>query len=199
MKKNYLFLVMIVLANTLMFAQSCPPTGFSNGSSLFFFYNTGTSLCEDRPATVNVDASVFTLSDCGDAYSVYDLTSGAALSNPNMFTADFGYGTCEYTNGNLTNEMLLSVEEFNAMDSTSIKVYPNPVTAGSNNLFVDFGNANVSVKVSVYTVTGKQVLTTSVDNFSKATVNVSSLTNGMYLVKIDSGTKTVTRKFVVMK
>lgn len=197
MKKSYLFLFFVTLFGVSVHSQSCPPTGFSDSASLYFFYDSGTSLCGDRPVTIMVGASEFTLVDCGDAYSVYDLTSGAPLANSNMFTADFGYATCEYTNGNLTNEVLSTVD-FEKLDSSIIKVYPNPVVSG-NNLFVDFGKTKVSVKLSVHTVTGKQVLSNTVSNFNKGIVNVSTLPNGIYLIKIASDTKTVTRKFVVMK
>lgn len=199
MIKNYFSLIVltVMLSFTQAFSQSCPPIGFSDGDSLFFYYDSGTSLCVERPTVVYVDGSEFTLVDCDNLSSVYDLTSGAPISNINMFTVDFGFGTCEYTNGNLTNETL-SADSFAEIDRNSIRIFPNPVSSG-NLVFVDFGNVNVNVDITIYSVTGKQVLNQKVSNLNKVPVNISGINNGVYMIKISSKTSSITRKFVVLK
>ncbi|HZW63221.1 MAG TPA: T9SS type A sorting domain-containing protein [Flavobacteriaceae bacterium] len=199
MTKNYyaLILLTVLLSFTQAFAQFCPPNGFSDGTSLYFFYDTGTSLCAERPITVYVGTSEFSIVDCDNISSVYDLNSGDPIVNLNAFTVDFGFGTCEYTNGTLTNETL-STDSFADLDKTQLRVFPNPVTTG-NRVFVDFGSANVNVDITIYSVTGKRILDTKVANMNKAALNVSGLNNGVYMIKIASNTSSVTRKFVIMK
>ncbi|MEY8869074.1 T9SS type A sorting domain-containing protein [Meridianimaribacter flavus] len=198
MKNNYyLFLLLIIglFGFNKVNAQSCPPTGFSNGSSLYFFYDSGTSLCENRPTTVNVGASVFTLSSCDDEYSIYGLTSGDPVAPPNTFTADFGYATCEYTDGTLTNETL-SIKQVEAIFN-SLRLFPNPVTTG-NTLNVKF-QSNVSASINIYSVTGKLVLAENTDNLSVKPLSISNLPNGIYMVQITSNNLSISKKVVVMR
>lgn len=197
MKKTYLFLLFCIgtiLPNTA-FAQSCPPTGLSNTTSLFFFYDAGTSDCVDRPTVVTVGASEFTLVECENTYSVYDLSSGASLANPSLFLSDFGYATCEYTNGNLTAETL-SIEQVEAILNT-LKVYPNPVTNGQT-LNVKF-SGHLSADIQLYDVTGKMILTNKMDNLNHQKLDLNQIPNGMYFLKIGIDNLTITQKVVVMR
>ena len=196
--KNYYFTLLLCLSLfglTRAVAQSCPPTGFSDSTSLFFFYDTGTSDCIDRPTTVTVGASTFTLVDCGDAYSVYDLTSGSPIVPPNMFTADFGFGTCEYTNGVLTNETL-SIEQVESIFN-AIRIYPNPLMTGDN-IHIKFGS-RISVNVSLFDVTGKQVLSDVSEQLSMKPVNLANLPNGIYMLQIATKNVSITKKVVIMR
>lgn len=197
MKKTYLFLLFcigIILPNTA-FAQSCPLTGLSNTTSLFFFYQAGSSDCVDRPTVVTVGANEFTLVECEPTYSVYDLSNGTPLANPSFFLSDFGYATCEYTNGNLTNETL-SIDQVEAILNT-LKVYPNPVTGG-NLLNVKFSRA-LSADIHLYDVTGKLILTNKIDNLSHQKMDLNQIPNGMYFLKIGVDNLTITQKVVVMR
>jgi hypothetical protein len=196
--KNYnklLLLCFCLFGLTNSVAQSCPPTGFSNTISLFFFYDAGTSDCMDRPTTVFAESSEFTLVDCGDTFSVYDLTSGAPLVSPNFFTVDFGYGTCEFTNGVLTGETL-SVSQVEAIFN-SIKIYPNPLIS-SDNINIKM-NSNVSVEINLFDVTGKLVLRDQTGSLTTKPINLSHLSNGVYLMQIGIDNLSVTRKVIIMK
>lgn len=81
----------------------------------------------------------------------------------------------------------LSISE-NALENLSI--YPNPVS--ENLLFI---NTNVPIKIEIYDILGKSVLTSKVDNNSNA-INLSELNNGIYLLKINSEDKTITKKLI---
>ncbi|MFN7015362.1 MAG: T9SS type A sorting domain-containing protein, partial [Bacteroidia bacterium] len=87
-----------------------------------------------------------------------------------------------------TLEQLLSVR---SNEIAGLQVYPNPVSNGV--LYINT-NLNSSKSVQIFDLLGKQVLTTSTDTNS---VNVSTLTRGMYIVKITEEGKTATRKIVV--
>ena len=185
-------LVMALFGINQTFAQFCPPNGFAdNEDQLFFIYDTGTSLCGDRPTTVIVEGSTFTQSFCNDTLSIYLLSSGPSLTDTVNISVDFGFSICEYFGGTL------SAEEFEMIFKAMLKVYPNPITQG-NNLNIKLG-VNTSVKVSIYSVTGKQMLTTATDNLSNLAVDISSLENGIYIAQIVTDLATITRKVIVMK
>lgn len=197
MKNYYLFIlsVLAMFSYNQSFAQFCPPTGFSNGSSLYFFYNVGGDTCGERPNTIMVGSSEFSMVVCEDGYSIYDLTSGDPLANINMFTADFGIGTCEYTNGNLTEETLSISEIEQVVKST--RIFPNPLVSG-NTIHLVF-NSYLNGTASLFDITGKKVISLNIDNLIRKEINASSLTNGIYLLKIEAGSSTITKKVIVMK
>jgi hypothetical protein len=87
-----------------------------------------------------------------------------------------------------TTTALLSVAQ-NSIKG--LKVYPNPVSNGT--LFVETA-ANAERVVTIYNVIGKQVLNTTT---SDATINVSSLQAGLYIVKITEEGNTATRKLII--
>lgn len=195
MKKHYLSMLVIALFSiNLVQAQFCPPTGFADSSdNLFFIYDTGTSLCVERPNTVTVEGSTFTQIFCDDTLTIYNLTSGPSLADINNIAVDFGVpvGICEYSGGTLSADQIEMI--FKAM----LKVYPNPITEG-NVLNINLG-LNTSVKVNVYSVTGKQMLTTDTANLESMTIDISSLENGIYIAQIVTDLATITRKVIVMK
>lgn len=73
---------------------------------------------------------------------------------------------------------------------SGLKVYPNPA---KNTLYVTSDSFEVK-EVQLYDVLGKSVLNTKTAN---NTVNISSLSKGVYVVKITEGGKTATRKIVI--
>ncbi|MFC7444487.1 hypothetical protein C7H62_1858 [Mesoflavibacter sp. HG96] len=196
MKKLYFtsLLFLIVISFTLQ-AQNCPPTGFSDGSSIYFFYDPGTSNCVDRPNTITAEAKSFTLVECDAPYSIYDIdNSNDQLTNSNFFLADLGYGQCEYTNGNLTNQTL-SVNDVEYIKNT-VKLFPNPVVKNSD-LFVVLGT-KANATVHVYSVTGKLVQTKTVSNLSRVKLETNTFAKGVYMVQIDLENTTITKKLVVL-
>jgi hypothetical protein len=82
-----------------------------------------------------------------------------------------------------------AVNNFN--DIAGLKMFPNPLTGNVLHISSD---ANAAKAVAIYDVLGKQVVNTVTAN---GTVNVQSLTAGIYIVKITEEGKTATRKLVV--
>ncbi|MBU2940685.1 T9SS type A sorting domain-containing protein [Lacinutrix sp. C3R15] len=192
MKKHYFtMLVLALFSITQIQAQFCPPTGYIENSELYFIYNAGTSNCQDRPTTVSVGASIFTQTVCEDQLSIYELTSGPALTETTNVAVDFGFSVCEYE-----NNVTLSAEDFDILFKSLVKVYPNPVTKG-NNLNIKLG-INTSVKVELYNVTGKKMLSTVASNLNTVSVNISHLENGIYIAQIITDLATITRKVIVL-
>ena len=67
-------------------------------------------------------------------------------------------------------------------------VYPNPIINGSN-LNIYSGNASVKkIEVALYSILGKLILAKSLElNNGKASIYVSNISTGMYLLVVDDG------------
>jgi hypothetical protein len=93
---------------------------------------------------------------------------------------------CINENGspNAVNSTGLSIED---VDSNSIALYPNPA---SNTLYI-LGNS-VGYNIEVYSLVGQLVMTAPNTN----QINVRSLNQGVYLIKISTETTTVTKRFI---
>ena len=85
------------------------------------------------------------------------------------------------------------------MVNIAISILPNP-SNGSVNITIN--NVDKDVTLTVYNVVGEVVksfaTTQSSAVFNKA-LDLSTLSNGTYLVKIQSGSKTATKKLVITK
>lgn len=73
----------------------------------------------------------------------------------------------------------------------NFKMYPNPTALGYVNMS---SKSNAKMDVSVFDVLGKQVLTQTVNDNR---LNVSSLTSGIYLLKVVQEGATTTKKLVI--
>ncbi|RLD29533.1 MAG: hypothetical protein DRI75_03010 [Bacteroidetes bacterium] len=196
MKYNYYYLFLIAfLGFNQINAQFCPPNGFAanSGSTLFFVYDSGTSLCGSRPGTVTVAGSTFTLVSCSDTLSTYELNSGGSpVADLSLFTADFGgsVGNCTYTDGTLP------IDEFEFLKAT-FRIYPNPLKK-DNQLTVKFGST-IKAKIYLYDVTGKLTITDEINNVNRKQINTSALTNGVYFLKLVTDNVTITKKVIITK
>jgi hypothetical protein len=77
------------------------------------------------------------------------------------------------------------------------KVFPNPLVSG-NSIYVVF-DSNIQGKGNLYNITGKRVLSFEIDNLSRKQLDVSSLANGVYLLQLEAGASTMTKKVIIMK
>jgi len=85
---------------------------------------------------------------------------------------------CNSASSNVLNVSLLSVSPYNMNE---VRIYPNPSTGL---LILDWGTDKINATVDVFTVTGQRVYTTSIENQSKQTLNLTHLSNGNYFVVI---------------
>lgn len=72
--------------------------------------------------------------------------------------------------------------------SNPISLYPNPT---SNELTIDT-EQKIS-EVSIIDITGKIIMITKQNT---KTINVSDLSNGLYFIKLSTGERTITKKFL---
>lgn len=104
------------------------------------------------------------------------------------FTSSFAHGAG--TIDNIKYDTTVSREDFN---KTSFSVYPNPTA--DKNVTISH-NIDAKGTVSVYTLTGALVSNSELSTGSQ-NLNLSSLSAGMYIVKIEAGNQTATQKLIV--
>ena len=196
MKKNYfLILILTFLSFNLIYAEPCPQgaSSISSGSKIVFDYAPATSFCVNRPTTIVVNGtSTYTLdtASCSETVSVYNLTSGPPVTGQD-FTITSGFDTaCVYSGGTLP------VEEYTYL-SKNLKVYPNPLNSG-NTVNLSFGQP-ITAKVTLYSITGKEVFNDNIKSQDRKDINVSTLSNGIYMLKVSTDNTSVTRKVVILK
>lgn len=72
-------------------------------------------------------------------------------------------------------------------------IYPNPVTNGRISIT---SNSSDNKQVSIFNVLGKNVLNTIISG-TKAEVNTSGISAGIYILKVVEGGKTATSKLII--
>lgn len=155
--------------------------------------NNSTFTAADGVATFTVNTNnnlndgtsdiVFRTSFAEANYIGQVIPTGAA--NRVVLVAEFN-GTAQVVSRNLADVTLSR----NSNEIKGLKVYPNPA---KNTLYVTSDSFEAK-EVQLYDVLGKSVLNTKTVN---NTVNISSLSKGVYVVKITEEGKTATRKIVV--
>ena len=78
----------------------------------------------------------------------------------------------------------------NNFDSTSIKIYPNPV---SNGMLTVESSITADLEVQLFNMLGQRVLTSK----ALGSINVSDLNTGVYLVRVIQGASFITKKIVI--
>jgi hypothetical protein len=137
------------------------------------------STAENVPAPCNV---------AWDIQRIFEINP----DDPDTIVA-FKYGKCD---PEPLND--LGLPEYSAIDDVEgqyLMIYPNP----SNGLiYVDLSSFTRKPVVQVYNVSGKLVYHT--DNASqKAVIDMTSMPNSVYLVRIADGVRTVSRKVVLSR
>lgn len=192
MKHKYIFLI-VLLVGFLSFSQTCPEISFvvplPTEEVVFIYDNPGPD-CVDRPAAIVIDGSAYSLGNCDTYSSRYVLASGSGVIDPNNFSVTYGSLTCGYNNGTL-----LGLEDAQGIIGKAIKIFPNPIQE-NNELEINF-SVPLKVTLSIYDITGKEVIATKLDYEDKSYINISGLKTGLYLARFTTETVTITKKFII--
>lgn len=84
-----------------------------------------------------------------------------------------------------------SADSIKLPEKPSFKLYPNPAVNGV--VYITTTN-NSNKEIMIYDVFGEIVLT---DRITSNTLNISRLVSGVYMLQVNEGNKTMTRKLVV--
>jgi len=123
-----------------------------------------------------------------------------ATNNPNLICIlvdDVTWSTANWTNIDAASTFVNNQAACDALYvadntfETQLSLYPNPV----KNSFTIQNNSNYILEnLSIYDMLSKLVLQT---NNTNNTIDVSTLKNGIYLVKITSDSKTAVQKIII--
>ena len=83
------------------------------------------------------------------------------------------------------------LEEKNKLNN-SLNIYPNPAPKLVNLLFVE----NVTGQVEVYSLSGKLVLKTNIENQKKQKLDISELVPGSYYLRVNSNKIVFVKKLI---
>lgn len=105
-----------------------------------------------------------------------------------------GLYTCIYTDGNgCTSTASNSITSTLSLDDTEISfsIYPNPAT---DKLVIDAGTI-IKANIKLLDLSGRVVINTQM-NQSLQTIDLTNLSNGVYMIKVEYGDQSITKKIV---
>lgn len=91
----------------------------------------------------------------------------------------------------LSAQTSLEFQNETTQEISEVKLYPNPAFEGMVHILT---KANADKHITVYDVFGEVVLT---DKIIGKTLDISRLAPGVYVLQVNEGQKTLTRKLVV--
>lgn len=156
------------------------------------------------PTKGNLTKSGTTL-NAGDTFTQEEINNGLISyenSQTALFTDEFKVDILNGINGWLANQTInvtstLGVDRF---DIGNLAIYPNPSNTEINIRISSFSNDPVTVEI--FDLQGRSVLRNKYKNVSGAfteSVNVRSISSGIYLLKVKQGNKERTQKVIITK
>ncbi|MFD2561910.1 T9SS type A sorting domain-containing protein [Aquimarina rubra] len=123
--------------------------------------------------------------------SISTLNSTDNDNGANWLEAVSAFGSGDLgTPGTENDANLLSVDSFDE-PSEDFTIFPNPTNTGFINITT---KSNTAITVSVFDMLGKQVVSQILNN---NILNISNLNAGIYIVKLDQNSASVTKKLVI--
>ncbi|RWX01569.1 T9SS type A sorting domain-containing protein [Flavobacterium cerinum] len=92
---------------------------------------------------------------------------------------------------NIKYDAVSGTEDF---AKTSFTIYPNPAT--DRNITID-SNLDTKADVNIYTLTGMKVYTGELNNTRAQNLNLSSLSAGIYMIKVSAGNFSESKKLIL--
>ncbi len=149
------------------------------------------------PVSIIQNGNMLSLSSTGISYQWYmngEIIDGATEDTYTATASGVYHAVVEYDNGCQSTAPQLAVfvtSTGDIRDITSISIYPNPV---SNELYLR--DIEGAIRYQIIDFTGKMVANASAMNSS---VGVSTLSNGVYVIRIEQNDQIYQGRFVVLK
>ena len=165
--------------------QNCDNVGFVEGRNSIITADAmvygGENECEIRRAFAR--RGVGASASQGSGASRLDQVENFDVNAPgNTTPPPFTVGDCE---------AVIGIEDFN---NTIFTVFPNPA---KNQININSNVNNGIAAVSMFDINGRQVMNLNVDLANTGIVNTSSLSTGVYVIKIETDNATHTQKLVI--
>ena len=138
---------------------------------------------------VNIEGNTFKDNEAAKEAGAIYVTSASPIIKNNRFYNNkaIDLGGAIYTLGGLPS----SLSTPTIANTQKLVIYPNPTNSGK--IYIT-SKAALDKKIEIFDVLGKKVFETT--SASKE-INVSSLTAGVYIIKVKEGEATATRKLIV--
>ncbi|WP_298517190.1 S8 family serine peptidase [uncultured Kordia sp.] len=167
----------------------------------------GTYASQADGSTLNIDVGClddgcydFTINDtygdgicCSFGNGSFTLTnsdSGATLASGGSFASSDTTNFCLTAPGTTaTSNYVTTTSDDRFGSSFEVRIYPNPVKGGTLNVITTQDDASYTITNMV----GQQV---AKGNVNSGTINVQKLQAGVYMIQINAGSQTVTKKFI---
>jgi len=190
-------LLVFLSANLIQAQFTCPESFGNQGSQTVIHFKITAGTCNDYSNTILVTLGgynqVFTKTSCNGTNLKYTST-GSNLPNDTL-TFNVRWVAegqdCQYVNGTLA-----VLSDRDAELNQQISIYPNPVNVSEFTIKV---GKNITGSLNLYNLSGKLVSSNPINNLNSKDVNVSNLTNGVYMLNIVTDEASVTRKVIIMK
>jgi hypothetical protein len=105
------------------------------------------------------------------------------------------------SNGNPTDHVDIFVDTTATIgikkkqEAIQLNIFPNPA---DNLVIIDLGSKTQSAQLQLTDISGKEVQTVSIANTGRFDLNTSTLANGIYLLKVQTGQHSVQQKIVIV-
>jgi hypothetical protein len=166
-------------------------SGNTTGDVMAAFYFTNAEISGWESATGKVRADLYIIREVnGNVEDIVPATVGSYGSTDVTLLGSFTGANGDFYFGPLN--AYLSVENFTL--NNSIGLYPNP-TAGVLNISITNGN-ELPDAYAIYNLLGQEIMSRKITNESDLSINTSSLSNGMYFIKIAKESNQVSLPFI---
>lgn len=154
--------------------------------------NTGDGYIVASLLSVNgvpiVSRNIFT-----DSLTFYDPDPGASYPITLELVDNSGASLSPKVEVSVTFSIAETVLSVGKLEIEGFATYPNPVSKG--NFAITTNSIDVK-QVSIFNVLGKQVISTSFSG-TKSNIDVSSISSGIYILKVTENGRTATKKLVI--
>ncbi|WP_430410771.1 S8 family serine peptidase [Kordia sp.] len=166
----------------------------------------GTYASQADGSTLNIDVGClddgcydFTITDaygdgicCSFGNGSFTLTnndSGATLASGGSFTTSDTTNFCLTAAATTATNNYVTTTDDTATASFDVKIYPNPVKGSTLHVTTTQDNAS-------YTITNMMGQQVAKGKVASGTINVERLQTGVYMIQIEAGLKSVTKRFI---
>ena len=142
----------------------------------------------------------------GDTFTQEDVDLGNIAyvnTQPALFTDSFKVDITNGVNGWLPNQVInlsASVVSAPSFELSNLSVYPNP-TGGTISIRFE-AQTDSDVRVEIYDLQGRSIYKRSFNGNSSRideSMNIGRIANGVYLIKINQGNRSTTKRIIISK
>jgi hypothetical protein len=127
------------------------------------------------------------------AYVYGRATAGGNLASITVMNEHIDSIKQKFTNGIVGCGCAVETGIHTYENANALSIYPNPA---SENIIIRYVSTSKNVVVKMYDVTGQLVRSTTNIVSGENTVNISALAKGLYLLSVQDGTTTITKRFI---